>query len=110
MWGAEIDYLEKRSSLAFVTDVSEAKRLRSQLLQAQKMEAIGLLAGGIAHDFNNLLTVVLGFSDLLLVGKDERDPSYAKLQKINQAARNGADLVQRILAFSRKAEINRRRA
>ncbi len=86
VWGAEIDYLEKRSSLAFVTDVSEAKRLRSQLLQAQKMEAIGLLAGGIAHDFNNLLTVVLGFSDLLLVGKDERDPSYAKLQKINQAA------------------------
>ena len=83
--GAEIDYLEKRSSLAFVTDVSEAKRLRSQLLQAQKMEAIGLLAGGV-HDFNNLLTVVLGFSDLLLVGKDERDPSYAKLQKINQAA------------------------
>ena len=72
------------------------------------MESIGTLAGGIAHDFNNLLTVVLGFSELLLIGKDEQDPSYADLQKIHQAARNGADLVKRILAFSRKAEINPR--
>ena len=89
-------------------DITEQKSLQRQLLQAQKMEAVGTLAGGIAHDFNNLLTVVLGFSELLLIGKDERDPSYADLQKIHQAARSGADLVQRILAFGRKTEITPR--
>ncbi len=72
------------------------------------MEAIGTLAGGIAHDFNNLLTVVLGFSELLLIGKDQRDPTYADIQKIHHAARNGADLVRRILTFSRKTEIKPR--
>jgi two-component system cell cycle sensor histidine kinase/response regulator CckA len=89
-------------------DITAQKSLQRQLLQAQKMEAIGTLAGGIAHDFNNLLTVVLGFSELLLIGKDERDPAQEDLQKINEAARKGAELVQRILAFSRKTEINPR--
>jgi nitrogen-specific signal transduction histidine kinase/ActR/RegA family two-component response regulator len=89
---------------SIIRDVTERKALERQLLQSKKMEAIGTLAGGIAHDFNNLLTVVLGFSDLLLVETDERDPSYADIQKINQAARSGADLVKRILAFSKKAE------
>lgn len=89
-----------------IRDVTDEKRIQRELLQAQKMESIGTLAGGIAHDFNNLLTVVLGFSELLLIGKDERDPSYADLQRINRAARSGADLVKRILAFSRKADFN----
>ncbi len=91
-----------------IRDVTDQKRLQRQLVQSQKMESIGTLAGGIAHDFNNLLTVVLGFSELLLIGKDERDPSYGDLQKIHQAARHGADLVSRILAFSKKAQINPR--
>jgi two-component system, cell cycle sensor histidine kinase and response regulator CckA len=86
----------------------EKERLWSQLLQAQKMEAIGTLAGGIAHDFNNLLTVVLGYSELLMLGVDRRDSSYGDLQKINQSARNGAELVKRLLAFSRKTELDAR--
>jgi PAS domain S-box-containing protein len=85
-------------------DISEQESLHRQLLQAQKMEAIGTLAGGIAHDFNNLLTVVMGFSEMLLAEKDQKHPEYADLQKILHAARNGAELVQRLLMFSRKAE------
>jgi two-component system, cell cycle sensor histidine kinase and response regulator CckA len=91
-----------------VRDLTFRKQLQRQLFQAQKMEAIGTLAGGIAHDFNNLLTVILGFSELLLIGKDERDPAYADLQKIHHSARSGADLIDRILTFSRKTETNPR--
>jgi PAS domain S-box-containing protein len=85
-------------------DVTEEVQLQRQLLQAQKMESIGTLAGGIAHDFNNLLQVTLGFSELLLAEKREDDPEYADLSKILQSARSGAELVQRLLTFSRKVE------
>lgn len=103
-WLATIDYKGKPSLLWFAIDISQETALRSQLLQAQKMEAIGTLAGGIAHDFNNLLTVILGFSEILLMDRKEADRDYADLLKIVQAARNGADLVRRILTFSRKVE------
>ncbi|MEW6111230.1 MAG: PAS domain S-box protein [Thermodesulfobacteriota bacterium] len=91
--------------VAVKRDITEHMELSRQLLQAQKMEAIGTLAGGIAHDFNNLLQVILGYSELIL--SDEQLPSAYKddLERINQAGRNGADLVQRMLTFSRKTEI-----
>ena len=88
----------------YARDITERKQLQKQLLQAQKMEAIGTLSGGIAHDFNNLLTVVMGFSELLLAEKEQDDPQYADLQKIFHAAKNGSALVQRLLMFSRKSE------
>jgi len=85
-------------------DVTKESSLQRQLLQAQKMEAVGTLAGGIAHDFNNILQVALGYSELLLTAKSKKDPEYDDLQKIRQAARSGADLVANLLTFSRKVE------
>lgn len=90
--------------VAVKRDVTEQLALQQQLMQAQKMEAVGTLAGGIAHDFNNLLQVTLGYSELLLADKSEDDSHYADLQKIHQAARSGAELVQRLLTFSKKVE------
>ena len=87
-----------------IRDQTEHNNLQKQLLEAQKMEAVGTLAGGIAHDFNNLLTVVMGFSELLLAEKDPKQPDYGDLQKISHAARSGAELVQRLLMFSRRSE------
>jgi two-component system, cell cycle sensor histidine kinase and response regulator CckA len=80
------------------------ERLREQLLQSQKMEAIGTLTGGIAHDFNNLLQVVLGYSELLLLSRDYDDPARDELHRIIGSARQGAELVQKLLIFSKKAE------
>ncbi len=87
-----------------IRDMTERKRLEQQLLRAQKMEAIGTLAGGIAHDFNNLLTVILGYCELIISEKNEGDRDYEDLNKVMQAGRTAADMVQQILAFSRKAE------
>ena len=92
--------------IALSQDITEQRNLQRQLLQSQKMEALGILSGGIAHDFNNILTVVLGFSELLLSGADEHDTAREDLNRIHEAAQKGAELVQRILAFSRKTEIN----
>jgi PAS domain S-box-containing protein len=84
----------------------ERERLRNQLLQAQKMEAIGTLTGGIAHDFNNLLTIVNGFTEMILLQTREDDPRYKDLKKILQTGQKGADMVQRLLAFSKKAPVS----
>ncbi len=88
--------------LVINTDVTQRKKLESQLLQAQKMEAIGRLAGGVAHDFNNLLTVILGFTQLQLM-RDDLDPdARGNLQHILQAAEGASGLTRQLLAFSRK--------
>lgn len=85
-------------------DVTETRNLRTQLLRAQKMEAIGTLAGGIAHDFNNLLQVVLGFSGLMITNPALPDQFKRGIKSINKAALSGADLVSRLLTFARKTE------
>lgn len=89
-------------------DLTVRKELQRQLQQAQKMEAVGTLAGGVAHDFNNILQVTLGFSEYIL-DDEELPPKYrADLQRIYESARRGADLVQRLLTFSRRTEMETR--
>ena len=83
-------------------DLTERLRLEAQLLQAQKMDAIGRLAGGVAHDFNNLLTIIMSYSEL---AQDAVTPGTSldrKLQEILSAARRAAQLTRQLLAFSRK--------
>jgi len=90
-------------------DVTGQKSMELQLSQAQKMQAVGQLAGGVAHDFNNLLTAI----QLQLSGLLERhpvgDPSYEGLNEIRQTAIRAADLVRKLLAFSRKSTVRRER-
>ncbi|MGV8056842.1 MAG: PAS domain S-box protein [Smithellaceae bacterium] len=91
----------KPATLAFLSDITERKLLKSQLLHAQKMEAIGTLAGGIAHDFNNMLAVIQGFTALLLMEIDQSHPNYEKLKKIEEQVESGATLTRQLLGFAR---------
>ncbi len=88
--------------VAVMRDVSNDVQLRRQLLQAQKMEAVGILAGGIAHDFNNLLTTIQGFTDLAMVRLNEDDLIYKDLKKVKHASVRAADLTRQLLIFGRK--------
>lgn len=83
-------------------DITERKRLEEELLQSQKMDAVGRLAGGIAHDFNNILTAILGYSDLLIGQIEERHWMYRHLSEIRKAADFAASLTHQLLAFSRR--------
>lgn len=89
-------------------DVTNEVMLQKQLIQAQRMEAVGNLAGGIAHDFNNLLQVILGFADVLLFGKRLGEHGHEELQTIRKAAKDGSALVKQILTLSRKVETHQR--
>jgi two-component system cell cycle sensor histidine kinase/response regulator CckA len=90
-------------------DVSTQKSMELQLSQAQKMQAVGQLAGGVAHDFNNLLTAIQLQLSELLERHPVGDPSYDGLNQIRQTGIRAADLVRKLLAFSRKSTVRRER-
>jgi two-component system, cell cycle sensor histidine kinase and response regulator CckA len=90
---------------AFITDVTEQKKLQSQILQAQKNQSIGTLAGGIAHDFNNILAIVLAYSSALDRSADNTEKVREYSRTISQAVNRGATLVRQILTFARQTDI-----
>jgi two-component system cell cycle sensor histidine kinase/response regulator CckA len=83
-------------------DISELRRLETQLLLSQRMEGIGRLAGGIAHDFNNLLTAILGHAEMARGDVAEGDPAQSNITEITRAAQRAADLTRQLLAFARR--------
>ncbi len=83
-------------------DLTDRIRLEAELVQAQKMDAVGRLAGGVAHDFNNLLTIITSYSELALDDVPDRSPLESKLKEILLAAGRAAELTRQLLGFSRK--------
>ncbi|MEW6381968.1 MAG: PAS domain S-box protein [bacterium] len=80
----------------------EKQKIQAQLLQSQKMEAIGILAGGVAHDFNNLLTTIIGYTSMAIMKIDKADPVFRDLSQVRLNADRAANLTRQLLLFSRK--------
>ena len=95
-----------------ITDVKKAEesklKLEQELLQVQKIEAVGQLAGGVAHDFNNILMVITSYSELLMLQLDSHDPVLKHVQQMRLAAERGSGLTRQLLAFSRKQRLEPR--
>ena len=83
-------------------DDSEEGRLKRQVAQATKMQAVGQLAGGVAHDFNNILTAIIGYCDLMLMRHTPGDSDYEDIQQIRSNSNRAASLTRQLLAFSRQ--------
>jgi two-component system, cell cycle sensor histidine kinase and response regulator CckA len=99
------DHAGKPAGMLFIyRDISERKQLEAQLIQAQKMEAVGTLAGGIAHDFNNNLQGIFACTEILLMGKDKNHSDYSKLKTIEKSVERAGNLTKRLLVFGRKME------
>lgn len=95
-----------RAYRGILRDVTEQRKLEQQLLQSQKIEAIGMLAGGVAHDFNNFLMVIQGNVELGLMNLDPSHPVYESLLKIKEGTEKASGLTRQLLAFGRRQLLN----
>jgi two-component system cell cycle sensor histidine kinase/response regulator CckA len=91
----------RRGEVVMAIDVSERRALEHQLLQAQKMEAIGQLAGGVAHDFNNLALVISGHAELLMEQLEDAGARHS-VDEVRRASEQASELTRQLLAFSRR--------
>jgi two-component system cell cycle sensor histidine kinase/response regulator CckA len=94
--------LGEAAVLLSLKDNSEESKLKRQVAQATKMQAIGQLAGGVAHDFNNILTAIIGHCDLMLMRHTPGDSDYDDIQQIKSNSNRAAGLTRQLLAFSRQ--------
>jgi two-component system cell cycle sensor histidine kinase/response regulator CckA len=94
--------LGEAAVLLSLKDNSEESRLKKQVAQATKMQAVGQLAGGVAHDFNNILTAIIGHCDLMLMRHTPGDTDYHDLQQVKANSNRAAALTRQLLAFSRQ--------
>ena len=103
MYDRPVDQIDKElmGTYGVARDIAHRKLHEPQLLQAQKMEAIGTLAGGIAHNFNNLLMVIQGSVSLMLMEMDSTHPYYVRLKNIEKQVQSGAELTSRLIGYAR---------
>ena len=94
--------LGEAAVLLSLADTTEETRLKRQVAQATKMQAVGQLAGGVAHDFNNVLTAIIGYCDLMLLRHTPGDSDYDDIQQIRANSNRAASLTRQLLAFSRQ--------
>ena len=94
--------LGEAAVLLSIRDNSEESKLKSQVAQATKMQAVGQLAGGVAHDFNNILTAIIGHCDLMLLRHAPGDSDYDDIQQVKNNSNRAAGLTRQLLAFSRQ--------
>ncbi len=96
-----IEWEGKPASLNFLRDITDLKKLEEQLLESQKMEAVGMLAGGIAHDFNNLLMGIQGNASLMLLDLSPGHPYFEPLKHIEQHVQSAASITNQLLGFAK---------
>ena len=95
-------------SVINLRDITEQKKIETQLQQALKMESIGTLAGGIAHDFNNILGIIIGNTELALDDIPEKERARFNLEEIREAGQRAKDVVKQLLSFARKTELEQK--
>lgn len=99
-----VNWEDQSATLSFIRDITTEKKLERQLIQSQKMEAIGTLAGGIANDFNNLMTTIQGNVSLMLFDVPSSHPNHQNLINIEKQIQRGARLTSQLLGFAKRGQ------